>query len=105
MDDGTGHVGTLTDMEPTSWPRVYRVTLFNLLGDERDDRTVLTFLGPNKAIALAVEAHYGADIRRLWGRQTWPVYDLAVDDIGPAPPNADGTVGSLPGMIEDRAEF
>jgi len=60
--------------------------------------TALTFLGEPKAIAMATEVHV------RWGR--WPIYSASAKVIGPAPRNADGTVGEgPPGVLEDRMEF
>ena len=84
------------------WPHLYRVTLRGLNGEERVD-TVLTFLGELKAVAMSVTAHTGG-----WfgPKKTWPVYSVAVEDLGPAPKSKHGTVGSGPrGYLEDRSEF
>jgi hypothetical protein len=85
-----------------SWPHLYRVTLRGVAGEEHVD-TVLSFLGEHKAVAMAVEVHASGWIGP---KRTWPVYAVAVEDLGPAPKNKDGTVGSGPrGYLEDRSEF
>lgn len=86
-------------------PRLYRVTLTSIEG-EREDHTALSFLGPQKAVAMAVEAHYGPDLRHLFRRTTWAIYDVEVEDVGPAPRTRSGLIGAGPrGTLEDRAEF
>jgi hypothetical protein len=85
-----------------TWPHIYRITLHGISGEKRVD-TVLSWLNEHKAVAIAVEVHYGG----WWvPKKTWPVYSVEVDDLSAAPANEDGTVGQgPPGYLEDRAEF
>jgi hypothetical protein len=86
-----------------NWPHIYRVTLRGISGEKRVD-TVLSWLNEHKAVAMAVEVHYGG----WWAakKKTWPVYSVEVDDLSAAPADEDGTVGEGPrGTLLDRAEF
>jgi hypothetical protein len=84
-------------MSRADWPSIIEVTLGSVDGREAT-YTALTFLGESKAIAMATETHL------QWRR--WPVYSAMTRVIGPAPRNADGTVGEgPPGVLEDRMEF
>jgi hypothetical protein len=88
-----------------TWPRLYRVTLRGIR-DERKQYTVLSWLGAPKAVAMAIEVHYGPEIRFWRRRKAWTVYDVEVEDLGDAPRQSDGVVGQgPPGYLEDRAEF
>lgn len=74
----------------------YEVRVHTLHGQVRR-HAVLTWLGWEKAIALAVqheESQCPED--RL--------YDVEVDELGPAPHNADGTV-DVANDLHDRMEF
>jgi hypothetical protein len=66
-------------------------------------KTVLSWLGEHKAVAMAVEVHLGG----WWAlRESWLVPSVAVEDLGLAPLRSDGTVGEgPPGCLEDRMEF
>lgn len=84
------------------WPRLYRVTLRGVKGEQHAD-TVLTWLGDLKAVAMAVEAHSSG---LIGPKKTWPVYSVDVEDLGPATTTSRGTVGEGPkGCLEDRSEF
>lgn len=72
------------------WPRLYRVTLRGVAGELHVD-SVLSWLGEYKAVAMAVEVHASGWIGP---KRTWPVYSVKVEDLGPAPRNKDGTVGT-----------
>lgn len=89
-------------MERIPWPHLYRVTLRGVEGQTHVE-TVLSWLREHKAVAMAVEVHLGG----WWApKENWPVYSVAVEDLGLAPANPDGTVGGgLPGFLEDRMEF
>ncbi len=79
-----------------SWPARYEVRVHALGGQVRRS-SVLTWLGHEKAIALALQhdRSAGGDER---------VYDVEVDELGPAPRNADGTI-SVGDDLHDRMEF
>jgi hypothetical protein len=66
-------------------------------GDERL-YVVLTWLGQEKAIAIATRA----DIQ--WHSGTDGLYDLEIEEVGPAPRTASGTV-ELGSDLHDRMEF
>jgi len=74
-----------------SWPNIYRVTLHGRKHETREE-TVLSWLGAYKAVAMVVQAHSSG-----WfgPKKTWSVYAVEVDDLGPAPSNRDGTVGTI----------
>ena len=92
-------------MPHMDWPHLYRVTLRGI-GDERKEYTVLSWLGSHKAVAMAVEVHYGPEIKFWRRRRAWTVYDVVVDDLGPAPRTKGGMVGEgPPGYLDDRSEF
>ena len=90
-------------MERMPWPHLYKVTLRGSGGQSEEVKTVLSWLGEHKAVAMAVEVHLGG----WWApKESWPVYSVAVEDLGLVPANADGTVGEgPPGVLEDRMEF
>jgi hypothetical protein len=86
------------------WPHFYRVILHGI-SQERREYVVLSWLGASKAVAMAVEVHYGPEIR-FWRRRTWTVYDVEVEDQGPASRTSTGLVGGgPPGYLSDRSEF
>jgi hypothetical protein len=88
----------VTEPGRMDWPRLYRVRLADLINEHHSDFTVLSWLGPHKAVAMAVEVHLQ--------RKRWPIYAVEVEDLGPAPRQADGIVGEGPrGYLEDRSEF
>ena len=92
-------------MQQMAWPHLYRVTLHSIR-DERDEYTVLSWQGSPKAVAMAVEVHYGPEIRFWRRRKKWTIYAVEVEDLGDAPRTTSGTVGQgPPGYLEDRAEF
>jgi hypothetical protein len=76
-----------------TWPVRYEARL-HMVGGQVRRRSVLTWLGHEKAIALAVQA----------GAADGPVYDVEVEELGPAPRNADGTV-AVGEDLHDRMEF
>jgi len=87
---------------PMPWPHLYRVTLGGIKGEVKIE-TVLSWLGEHKAVAMAVEAHGSG---WLGPKKTWPVYAVEVEDLGLAPKDRHGMVGSGPrGTLEDRSEF
>ena len=88
-------------MAPIEWPRIYRVTIRGINGEQRIE-TVLSWLGEYKAVAMVVAAHSGGS---FGPKKTWPVYSVDVEDLGLAPKNKDGTVGIPKGCWEDRSEF
>lgn len=78
------------------WPVRYEVRVHTLEGQVRR-HSVLTWLGQEKAIALAVQQE---DSQRGDDR----LYDVEVTELGPAPRNANGTV-DVPQDLHDRMEF
>jgi hypothetical protein len=84
------------------WPNLYRVTLHGLKGEKRVE-TVLSWLDQYKAVAMAVEAHASGWIGP---RNTWGVYSVEVEVLGPAPRTKNGLVGlGDPVTLHDRSEF
>ena len=85
------------------WPKLFRVTLKGIDGETRS-YTALSWIGPYKALAMAMQVHTGSDGRRR--QKAWPVYDVDVEDLGWAPKSEDGTVAEgPPGCLDDRMEF
>jgi len=83
--------------EQRAWPVRYQVTIRSSLGQIRKLR-VLTWLGPEKAIAIAAHADghsYGSPDG---------IYDIDVEELGPAERNERGVVVSE-GYLSDRMEF
>lgn len=78
------------------WPVRYEVTLRSLEGGERKVQ-VLTWLGQEKAIAMAVADH----VRTPEASQ---IYDVSVRELGPAPKAAIGVV-EIGRDLHDRMEF
>jgi hypothetical protein len=82
------------------WPEHFLVRL--LVGDDDlrpTEHRVLTYLGPDKAIVLAVAAHvrrYGAHVS---------VHDVAVEPLGPAATSLDGRPERVPGALIDHREL
>jgi len=75
----------------------YRVTIRSSLGQTRR-RYVLTWLGPEKALAMATHADghgYGTSDG---------IYDIEVEELGPASRDERGLVVSE-GHLSDRMEF
>lgn len=81
--------------EQRTWPVRYEIRL-QMLGGQVRRRWVVTWLGVEKAIALAVQHAVGDDDGHL--------YDVEVEEVGPAPRNADGTV-TIGEDLHDRLEF
>ena len=69
------------------WPQLFSVTFTSVEGQEAA-YTALTILGPNKAIAMATAQHVRQD--------GWPVLNVVVQGLGPAPRAEDGTLGVGP---------
>ncbi len=80
-----------------AWPVRYRVTIRPVQGDPRDF-FVVTWLGPEKAVVMA--AHRDG---RGYGTASG-IYDVMVDELGPAHRNEDGTV-AVGNDLHDRMEF
>jgi hypothetical protein len=91
-------VGNDGDMgEQRAWPVRYQVTIRPSLGQIRKLR-VPTWLGPEKAIAIAAHADghgYGSPDG---------IYDIDVEELGPAERNERGVVVSE-GYLSDRMEL
>ena len=85
--------------EAAAWPQRYAVRL--QIGDDRrtSEHLVTTYLGRDKAIALAVAMH----VRRHGGHVG--VHDVAIDEVGPAPQAPDGRPEAKPGDLIDHLEF
>lgn len=85
--------------DKAAWPERYAVRL--LIGDDRrtSEHLVTTWLGRDKAIALAVAMH----VRRHGGHVG--VHDVATEHLGPAPEGPDGRPEALPGDLVDHVEF
>jgi hypothetical protein len=81
-----------------TWPERFRVTLRNREGGSWR-YTVATWLGRDKAIALAASTH----VRRHGDEAT--IYDVEVEDLGRAARDAKGLVALETGDLSDRAEF
>ena len=84
-------------MPNRAWPVVYEVIVTPVTG-ATNTYQVVTWLGPEKAIAMAVQADgrgYGTDKG---------IYDASVQEVGRAPASDDGTV-SVAGYLFDRMEF
>ena len=83
--------------EQQAWPVRYQVTIRSSLGQVRKLR-VLTWLGPEKAVAIAAHADgYG------YGSPDG-VYDIDVEELGPAERDERGAAVSE-GYLSDRMEF
>jgi hypothetical protein len=83
--------------EQRAWPVRYQVTIRSSLGQVRKLR-VLTWLGPEKAIAIAAHADghgYGSPDG---------IYDIDVEELGPAERDERGVAVSE-GYLSDRMEF
>jgi hypothetical protein len=89
--------GFWTDKDP--WPQRYEVRL--MIGDDRHESQYLvtTWLGRDKAVALAVAMH----VRRHGGHVG--VHDVTVDELGPAGPGPGGRAEPNPGDLVDHVEF
>lgn len=85
--------------ERAGWPVRWRVRL--LIGDDRrtSEQLVTTWLGRDKAIALAVAMH----VRRHGGHVG--VHDVEVVELGPASEGLDGRPEPTPGDLVDHLEF
>ena len=70
---------------------LYRVHLAGIRG-EAEALDVQSFLGRDKAVAMAVRAHAGRP-------NQWPIYKVDVDELGPTAP------GGMWDAIDDRAEW
>lgn len=79
------------------WPVRYQVTIKSGRGQFRNMR-VLTWLGPEKAIAIAAHAD-GHGCGSPDG-----IYDIEVKELGPAERDARGVV-IIEGYLSDRMEF
>jgi hypothetical protein len=85
-------------------PHLYRVLLLGSHGQRREF-TALSWLGSHKAVAMAVEAHYGPTMTRWFGRRAWTIFDVKVEDMGPPQRNPNGSiVGGWKPLLEDRSE-
>ncbi len=80
-----------------AWPVRYRVTIRPVRGEPREF-FVVTWLGPEKAVVMATHRD-----GRGYGTADG-IYDVTVDELGPAPRNEDGTV-AVDGDLHDRMEF
>ncbi len=80
-----------------AWPVRYRVTIRPERGEPREF-FVVTWLGPEKAVVMATHRD-----GRGYGTADG-IYDVTVDELGPAPRNEDGTV-AVDGDLHDRMEF
>jgi hypothetical protein len=83
--------------EQRAWPMRYQVTITSGLGQIRK-LDVLTWLGPEKAIAMAAQADghgYGSPDG---------IYDIDVRELGPAERDERG-VAVTEGYLSDRMEF
>jgi hypothetical protein len=83
--------------EKRSWPVRYLVTIRSSLGQTRK-LYVLTWLGPEKALAMAAHAD-GHGFGTSDG-----IYDIEVAELGPAERDDRGLV-LLEGHLSDRMEF
>lgn len=83
--------------EKRSWPVRYLVTIRSSLGQTRE-LYVLTWLGPEKALAMAAHAD-GHGFGTSDG-----IYDVEVEEFGPAGCDDRGLV-LLEGHLFDRMEF
>jgi hypothetical protein len=83
--------------EKRSWPVRYQVTIRSSLGLTRK-RYVLTWLGPEKALAMAAHTD-GHGFGTSDG-----IYDIEVEELGPAASDERGLV-ILAGHLSDRMEF
>ena len=85
--------------EKAAWPQRFAVRL--LVGDDRrtSEHVVSTWLGRDKAIALAVAMH----VRRNGGHVG--VHDVEVEELGPSPGADDGRPEPTPGDLIDHLEF
>ena len=81
-----------------SWPQRFRVVIHTRGGGEQT-RDVVTWRGPEKAIALAVAAH----LRRSPQRDD--IDDVEIEDLGPVERDPQGTMVIEPRALVDRAEF
>lgn len=81
----------------SAWPTRYRITIQPVTGDPRDFCAV-TWLGPEKAILMAVHAD-----GRGYGSSDG-IYDVLVHEIGPAGRDQKGLV-AFGGDLHDRMEF
>lgn len=80
-----------------AWPERYRVTIVSVLGQARI-RHVVTWLGPEKAIAMAVHAD-----GRGYGTADG-IYDVRAEDLGAADRDESGLV-EVGDDLHDRMEF
>jgi len=83
--------------EQRVWPVRYQVTIRSGLGQIRKQQ-VVTWLGPEKAIAMAAHADghgYGSPDG---------IYDIDVEELGPAERDERG-VAVTRGYLSDRMEF
>jgi hypothetical protein len=83
--------------EKRSWPVRYLVTIRSSLGQPRE-LFVLTWLGPEKALAMAAHAD-GHGFGTSGG-----IYDIKVEELGPAECDDRGLV-RLEGHLSGRMEF
>lgn len=85
--------------EKAAWPQRYVVRL--LVDDDRrtTEHVVCTWLGREKAVALAVAMH----VRRNGGHVG--IHDVRIEELGPAPEAPDGRPEATPGDLIDHLEF
>jgi hypothetical protein len=85
--------------EKAAWPQRYAIRL--LVGDDRrtSEQLVSTWLGRDKAIALAVAMH----VRRHGGHIG--VHDVEVEQLGPARDDGEGRPEATPGDLVDHTEL
>lgn len=81
-----------------SWPHRFRVTVHTRQG-ATFPYSVVTWLSQEKAVAMAVGAHQR---RHADGHE---IYDITVDDLGPADRDARGAMAIARGDLTDRFEF
>lgn len=81
-----------------SWPQRFRV-IVHTGPDASVPYSAVTWLGKEKAIALAVAAH----LRRHPGADA--VYDVAVEDVGPVGRDTHGGMRLERDDLTDRSEF
>lgn len=87
-------------MKQRQWPERYKVTVHNISGGTAN-YYVTTWLAENKAIALAAIEHENKYHKGL----LMPLYDVSVEDLGPAPKNSNGLAEMPESDLGDRNEW
>ncbi len=88
-------------MPERGWPERFRVNI-HTNSESSIGYTVVTWLSPEKAIAIAVAAHVA---RHQPESGPMGIHDVEVTDLGPVDRSADGAMLMDQSDLSDRMEF